>query len=96
MNVKELLQNKREDILSIASRYGAYNILIFGSVARDEADESSDIDFLVEMEPDRSLLDMGWLLMELRELLGMNVDIVTKNGLKSRIRENVLKEAIPL
>jgi hypothetical protein len=96
MNVKELLQNKREDILSIASRYGAYNILIFGSVARDEADESSDIDFLVEMEPDRSLLDMGGLLMELRELLGMNVDIVTKNGLKSRIRENVLKEAIPL
>jgi uncharacterized protein len=92
----ELLQSKREDILRIAARYGAYNVRIFGSVARGEADSESDIDFLVNMEPGRSLFDLGGLLADLEDLLGCNVDVVTEDGLRDRIRNRVLKEAIAL
>jgi uncharacterized protein len=96
MSIYELLQVKREEIFQIAAKYGAYNIRIFGSVARREADENSDVDFLVEMEPGRSLFDLGGLLMDLQELLGCNVDVVTEKGLRERIRERVLKEAVLL
>jgi predicted nucleotidyltransferase len=96
MNTDTILREKRDAILSLAARYGTYNIRIFGSVARGEADEHSDVDFLVEMESGRSLLDLGGLLMDLRELLGREVDIVTERGLRSRIRGRVLKEAVPL
>jgi hypothetical protein len=96
MDIYQNLQSKREDILKIATKYGAFNVRIFGSVARREADAESDIDFLVEMEPERSLFDLGGLLMELQEILGCNVDVVTSNGLRQRIRERVLSEAIPL
>lgn len=92
----ELLQSKRDDILRIATRYGAYNVRIFGSVARGEADEQSDIDFLVNMEPGRSLFDMGGLLADLEDLLGCNVDVVTEDGLRDRIRNRVLNEAVAL
>lgn len=96
MSLNELLQEKREDILRIASRRGASNVRIFGSVARGEADAKSDIDILVDLEPGRSLLDLGGLLMDLQDLLGHNVDVVTERGLRERIRERVLREAIPL
>jgi predicted nucleotidyltransferase len=96
MSIEELLKTKREDILRIAAKYGARNVRVFGSVARGEADEESDIDFLVEMEPGRSLLDMGGLLMELRDLLEREVDVITERGLKPRIRERVLREAVIL
>ncbi|MDB9494590.1 nucleotidyltransferase family protein [Spirulina major CS-329] len=96
MNLKEKLQQKRADILNLAIKYGAYNIRIFGSVARGEADAESDIDFLVELEQGCSLLDLGGLLMELQDLLACPVDIVTERGLRSRIRQHVLNEAIPL
>ncbi|MBE9053400.1 nucleotidyltransferase family protein [Nostocales cyanobacterium LEGE 11386] len=96
MNIYEILAAKREEILQIATKYGAYNIRIFGSVARGEADVNSDVDFLVEMETGRSLFDLGGLLMELQEILGCEVDIVTEKGLRSRIRERVLSEAVPL
>src|SRR5713226_9013088 len=92
----ELLQTKREDILRIASQYGAYNVRIFGSVARGEADEKSDIDLLVNMEPGRSLFDLGGLLSDLEDLLGCNVDVVTEDSLRTRIKERVLKEAVAL
>jgi len=69
---------------------------VFGSVARGEADGESDIDFLVDMEPGRSVLDLGGLLMDFQELLGRSVDVVTENGLKGRIRERVLREALPV
>jgi predicted nucleotidyltransferase len=92
----ELLQTKREDILRIAAQYGAYNVRIFGSVARGEADEKSDIDLLVNMEPGRSLFDLGGLLSDLEDLLGCNVDVVTEDGLRDRIRNQVLNEAIAL
>ncbi|TCL62259.1 hypothetical protein EDC14_10262 [Hydrogenispora ethanolica] len=93
---KELLNSKKQSILATAARYGAFNIRIFGSVARGDDDEKSDIDFLVELEPGRSLLDLGGLLIELEDLLGCSVDIVTENGLKERIREQVLNEVINL
>ena len=96
MGIDDLLKDKREDILRIAAGHGARNVRIFGSVARGEADEKSDIDVLVDMEPGRSLLDMGGLLMDLQGLLGRKVDVATEKGLRDRIRDRVLNEAIPL
>ena len=96
MTHQELLRQKHAEILSIADRYGARNVRIFGSVARAEADEKSDIDFLVEMEPGRSLFDLGGLQSELEAVLGRTVDVVTEKGLKTRIRTRVLQEAIPV
>jgi len=96
MSLDELLRSKREEILRLASRHGARNVRVFGSVARGEADEQSDVDLLVDLEPGRSLLDLGGLLMDLRELLRRNVDVVTERGLKARIRSRVLQEAVPL
>jgi predicted nucleotidyltransferase len=96
MNIDELLQEKREEILRIAARRGAYNVRIFGSVARGEAGPDSDVDFLVELEPSRSLLDLGGLLMDLQDLLEREVDVLTEAGLRDRIRQRVLSEARPL
>jgi predicted nucleotidyltransferase len=96
MTLERLLKEKREEILRIAAKHGARNVRVFGSVARGEADERSDIDFLVEMEPGRSLLDLGGLQYELERLLGCPVDVVTERGLKARIRDRVLREAVPV
>jgi len=95
MGLYEVLQSRRDEILRIAAKRGARNVRIFGSVARGEDDEDSDVDFLVELEQGRSLLDMGGLLMDLQALLGRKVDVVTDKGLRSRIRERVLREAVP-
>ncbi len=96
MNTKHLLRENREDILRLAARHGAYNVRVFGSVARGDADSRSDVDLLVELEPDRSILDLGGLLMDLQDLLGREVDVVTEKGLRDRIRDRVLREAVPL
>jgi len=96
MPLAELLAQRRADILAVAARHGATSIRVFGSVARGEDDENSDVDFLVELEEGRSLLDLGGLLIELRELLGHPVDVVTVRGLKDRIRARVLAEAVSL
>lgn len=93
MDIAELLEAKKGEILRIAAKHGARNVRVFGSVARGEARPDSDVDFLVDMEPGRTLFDMGGLLMDLRDLLGLEVDVVTEHGLKPRIRERVLKEA---
>lgn len=69
---------------------------MFGSVARDEVSKSSDLDLLVDLEDGRSLFDHAALLLELKELLGREVDVVTSRGLRPRIRERVMAEAIPL
>ena len=92
----ELLKAKRDEILRTAIKYGVSNVRIFGSVARGEADTASDIDLLVDVEPGRTLFDLSELLFDLQELLGHDVDLVTEKGLHNRIRERVLKEAIPL
>jgi hypothetical protein len=94
MTLEELLKLKRGDILQIASRYGARQVWVFGSVAHGEADAASDIDFLVELEPGRSLLDLGGMQFELEALLNCRVDVVTVRGLKTRFRERVLREAV--
>jgi len=96
MGTKELLKKKRKEILSIAANRGAYNVRIFGSVVRDDTGPGSDIDFLVDLEPDRSLFDLGGLLMDLQNLLGREVDVVTEKGLHWYIRDRVLAEAQPL
>lgn len=93
MDIAALLEEKKNEIREIAARHGARNVRVFGSVARGEARPDSDVDFLVDMAPGRTLLDLGGLLMELRDLLGLDVDVVTEQGLKPRIRERVLKEA---
>ena len=96
MGIDELLGPRRADILRVAALHGARNIRVFGSVARGEADEASDVDFLVELEPGRTLLDLGGLLMDLRALLGRNVDVITEPGLKAHVRDHVLTEAVAL
>lgn len=96
MCVDKFLREKREEILRIASKHGARNVRVFGSAARGEAGEESDIDFLVDMEPERSLFDLGGLLADLRDLLGREVDVVTEDGVYWLLRRRILKEAVPL
>ena len=87
------LHAKRTAILDIARRHGAGNVRVFGSVARGEARSDSDIDFLVDLDPGRSLFDLGGLAMDLEEFLGRPVDVVTERGLRERIRATVLRDA---
>ena len=94
--VLDRVRRKREEILRVAAVHGAKHVRVFGSVARGEADANSDVDFLVELESDRSLFDLGGLLVDLEELLRCHVDVVTVNGLRERIRPRVLREAVPL
>ena len=96
MGIEQILKQKRDDILKIASRYGARKVRVFGSVVRGEARTDSDVDFLVDLEEGRSLMDLGGLLMDLQSLLGCNVDIVTEKGLHWYIKEQVLREARPI
>ena len=96
MELEQLLKKRRKQILATARKYGAYDVRIFGSVARGESRPDSDIDFLVKLESDRSLLDLARLLRELQTLLGCKVDVMTEAGLRPRIRPQVLKEAHPL
>ncbi len=96
MGIDELLREKREEILQIAAKHGAYNVRVFGSVARGEAREDSDVDFLVEIEAGRNLLDRIALIQDLEALLERKVDVAKPNNLHERIREKVFKEAVPL
>jgi hypothetical protein len=96
MGIDELLKEKREEIIRIAAQHGAYNVRVFGSVARGEANPDSDIDFLIDVGVNHSRWFPGGLLADLEDLLGYKVDIVTENGLHRLIRERVLKEAVPL
>lgn len=90
------LEAKREEILKVARRYGAYNLRVFGSWARGEAKETSDLDLLVDLEPGRSLLDLAGLKVELEEVLGRKVDVLTEGALHPLLRRRILEEARPL
>ena len=96
MAIDKRLEEKREEILRLCASYGARNPRVFGSVARGEHGARSDVDFLIDMEPGRSLFDLGGLQYELERLLGRPVDVVTERGLKARIRDRVIQEAVPL
>ena len=96
MGIPERVKAKRQEILTIAARHGARNVRLFGSVARGEADERSDVDLLVDMELRRRLLDHAARSIELHRLLDCKVDVVSERGRKPRIRARVLKEAVAL
>lgn len=93
MDLLVLVKRRKKRILQLADLYGVYDIRIFGSVARGEADESSDIDFLVKIKPGKSLFDLGGFVFDVKELLGVEVDAVTEDGLHPRMRERVIQEA---
>ena len=90
------LRERRDEIIDAARARGASHVRVFGSVARGDATEASDVDFLVDLEPGRSLMDLGGLLMDLQELLERDVDVVTERGLRPRVAERVLADAIDL
>jgi predicted nucleotidyltransferase len=96
MKVPNLLEKHRTTILDLAEQHGAYNVRIFGSVARGDARPDSDVDFLVEFKPGYGLIDRIALMQDLQDLLGRSVDVVRERSLREHIRENVLKDAIPL
>jgi uncharacterized protein len=94
MKLQQLLQEKREDILAIAAKHGAFNVRVFGSVSRGEDTENSDIDLLVDYDLQQvSAWFPGGLLMDLQDLLDQKVDIVTEQGLSQFIKDRVLEEA---
>jgi uncharacterized protein len=91
-----LVRAHRDNILALAAQYGASNVRIFGSLARGEANSDSDVDLLIALDDDRSLLDLIGLSQDLEDLLGRSVDLVTERGLNPRLRERVLDEAMAL
>ena len=93
MGIDDLIKGKREDILRIAAKHGAYNVRIFGSFARGDAGPESDVDFLIDAGPITSSWFPGGLVVDLEELLGRRVDVTTERGLRPRIRESVLADA---
>jgi predicted nucleotidyltransferase len=96
MRVEETLRLRREEILGLAALHGARNVRIFGSVSRGQAGAASDLDFLVEMEKGRSLLDLVGLWQDLEDLLGCKVDVITDGGVSPYLRSRIYAEAIPL
>ncbi len=95
-NLDPFIASRREEILSLAARRRAKSLRLFGSFASGEAHAGSDVDFLVELEPGATLLDLGALQMDLQDLLGRKVGVVEPEALHWYIRERVLQEAIPL
>ncbi len=96
MVTKQTLTEKRAEILRLAESHRVQDVRVFGSVARGDNTATSDVDFLVKARPGCSLFDLGGLLMDLQDLLGCKVDVVTDDGLKPRLRERVLAEARPV
>jgi uncharacterized protein len=92
----EQLHEKRDDIRRIAAKHGARNIRVFGSVARGEAGSESDLDLLIETGPETSSWFPAGLVLDLEDLLGCRIEVVTERGLRDDLRPRVLREAIPL
>ena len=93
MAIETLLEEKRQEILRICAKHGARNVRVFGSTVRGEAHRDSDLDLLVEFEPQRSLLDQAALVFELEKLLGRKVDVVSEQGIYWLLRRRILNEA---
>lgn len=96
MTTVEFIRSDRERILEIAERHGIRNVRIFGSVARGEAREQSDLDLLVDVAPGRSLFDLVAFWQELEEQLGHRVDVISDGGVSPYLRDKIYAEAIPL
>ena len=96
MTPLELLQYRKEDVRRVAAKHGAYNVRVFGSVVRGEAGPDSDIDLLIEKGPATSSWFPAGLVLELEEMLGRRVEIVTEKALNPNLRDRVLREAIAL
>lgn len=94
-DIYQMVQSKKEEISRLAEKYGASHIRIFGSVARHAADEKSDIDFLVELEPGRTLFDLGGLAYDLEKLLGRPVDVCTLPLLRNRSGQELFLKRFP-
>jgi uncharacterized protein len=95
-SLREVLKRRRKRVLELARRRGAINVRVFGSVAREEDTEESDIDLLVDLQPGHTILDLVGLRCELTEALGVSVDVTTVGMLKKHLRPRVLAEAVPL
>ena len=87
---------RRDEILRVAASHGAHHVRVFGSVVRGEAGEDSDVDFLVRLDRNRSLIDHVALMQDLEDLFGCRVDVVTERALHRLVRDLVLAEAVPL
>jgi hypothetical protein len=96
MKINQLLEEKREEIRRIAAMHGAVNVRVFGSVARGEARQDSDLDLLVDTGPETSSWFPAGLVLDLEEILGCKVEVVTEKGLSPYLKERVLQEALPL
>jgi predicted nucleotidyltransferase len=96
MVAQQLVAHRRGYILRLAAQHGATNVRVFGSVVRGEASAGSDIDFLVDMEPKGSLLDIATLKLDRQDLLGCDVDVVTESSLYWLLRRRILREARPV
>lgn len=96
LGVEDVVGDHRDAILKLAAEYGASNVRIFGSVARGEATPESDVDLLVSFPSDRSIFDLIGLWLDLKDLLGRDVDISTDNSLKDYVRPSALRDAVPL
>lgn len=96
MITKDDILKRREEIIAVAKQHGASDVRIFGSVARGDATEASDLDLIVRFEPGRTLLDHGGLLMDLRDLLRIKVDVIDEGALSGRFEQIARREAVPL
>jgi predicted nucleotidyltransferase len=96
VDVEKLLKEKRQAVMALADKHGAHSVRVFGSIARGDSGPESDVDLLVKMEEGRSLLDLSAMVLDLKELLGVNVDVVSEDGLYWLLRRKILKEARPL
>lgn len=94
--IRRMLRERRAEILALARKHGASDLRVFGSVARGEADDRSDLDLLVRFDEGRTLLDQIALSQDLEQLLGVHVDVLTEGGLSPYIHDQVLREAVPV
>ncbi|MBN1508941.1 MAG: nucleotidyltransferase family protein [Sedimentisphaerales bacterium] len=96
MTLRQLIEEKRDDILNVAAKHGACNLRVFGSAARGDDRPDSDVDFLVEVGETTSSWFPAGLILDLEQVLGRRVEIVTDEGLNPHVRDRVLREAVPL
>ena len=91
-----LIEKHRSQILALAKRHGVGEVRVFGSMARGDADDASDVDLLVTLLPGKTGLALGALLMDVQDLLHRRIDLVTEKSLHPLLRDRILKEAQPL